>query len=45
MAYRITSSIVSGRTTLKLKLAPGGGAAVSIKPATKVDEKTLKGYK
>ena len=45
MAYRITSSIISGRTTLKLKLAPGGGAAVSIKPATKDDVKTLKGYK
>lgn len=45
MAYRISSSIVTDKTTLKLKLAPGGGAAVSIKPAAKDDEKTLKGYK
>ncbi len=45
MAYQISSSIVTAKTLLKLKLAPGGGAAVSITPATKEDEKKLKGYK
>lgn len=32
MAYKITSQNVNGSTFLKLSLAPGGGAAVSIKP-------------
>jgi hypothetical protein len=43
MEYQIQKFIVSSKTTLKLKLAPGGGAAVSIKPAS--DEmKKLKKY-
>jgi hypothetical protein len=45
MAYRISSSLVNSKTVLKLVLAPGGGSAVSIKPATKEDEKKLKLYK
>ena len=43
-AYKITKFLVDANTKLKLKLAPGGGAAVSIKPATK-DTKGLKEYK
>ena len=42
--YQITSSIVDGRTRLKLALAPGGGAAVSLKPATADDLKRLRPY-
>lgn len=44
MAYTIKKYLVTGKTTLKLLLAPGGGAAVSIKPATKEEEKLLKNY-
>src|SRR3989338_5552738 len=45
MAYTIEKFIVSSKTVLKLQLAPGGGAAVSITPATKEDKKKLKQYK
>ncbi|MDD8019335.1 MAG: glycoside hydrolase family 97 catalytic domain-containing protein, partial [Bacteroidota bacterium] len=45
MAYTIARYIVSNKTVLRLQLAPGGGAAVSLKPATKEDEKNLKTYK
>jgi hypothetical protein len=45
MAYKISSSLVTSKTVLKLQLAASGGAAVSIKPASKEDEKTLKLYK
>lgn len=45
MAYTVTKHLVTAKSTLKLKLAPGGGAAVSIRPATKEDERSLKMYK
>ena len=44
MKYRISSSLVNERTRLKLALAPGGGAAVSLKPASADDLKRLKPY-
>ncbi len=44
MKYQISSSLVSEQTRLKLSLAPGGGAAVSLKPATADDLKRLKPY-
>ncbi|HEX7174383.1 MAG TPA: glycoside hydrolase family 97 protein [Pyrinomonadaceae bacterium] len=44
MAYKIQSYLVDNRTVLKLKLAPGGGAAVSLKPATAEDMRKLKPY-
>ncbi len=43
-AYKITKYLVDAGTKLKLKLANGGGAAISIKPITGVD-KGLKNYK
>jgi len=43
-AYQIQKFIVTNASTLKIKLAPGGGAAVSIKPATADDLKKLKKY-
>ena len=43
-AYQIKKYLVNAGTKLKLKLAKGGGAAISIKPATDED-KGLKGYK
>ena len=42
--YQIASSLVSGETRLRLSLAPGGGAAISLKPATADDLKRLKQY-
>ncbi|HEV2860577.1 MAG TPA: glycoside hydrolase family 97 protein [Pyrinomonadaceae bacterium] len=42
MKYRISTSLVNDQTTLKLALAPGGGAAVSLKPATADDLRRLK---
>ncbi len=45
MAYVINSYLVNNKTILKLQLASSGGAAVSIRPATKDDEKKLKLYK
>ncbi len=45
MAYAIASFIVNHKTVLKQPLAAGGGAAVSIRPATKEDEKKFKSYK
>ncbi|MFA6468710.1 MAG: glycoside hydrolase family 97 protein [Bacteroidota bacterium] len=45
MVYAINNYIVNSKTILKLKLAASGGAAVSIKIATKADEKNLKLYK
>ncbi len=44
MEYQIQKFIVSSKTTLKLKLASGGGAAVSLKPASADDVKKLKKY-
>ncbi|MCS6929101.1 MAG: glycoside hydrolase family 97 protein [Saprospiraceae bacterium] len=44
MAYRIEQYLVNYQTALKLSLAPGGGAAVSIRPATAIEEKRLRTY-
>jgi len=44
MAYEIKSYLVSSKTVLKLALASGGGAAVSLKPAAPADLKRLKNY-
>ncbi|HEX8147202.1 MAG TPA: glycoside hydrolase family 97 protein [Pyrinomonadaceae bacterium] len=44
MKYQIGSSLVNERTRLNLALAPGGGAAVSLKPASADDLKRLKPY-
>ena len=45
MAYQISNVIVDTNTTLKLALAPGGGAAIRIKPASAGDLKKWKAYK
>lgn len=42
MAYHIEHILVNSRTTLDLRLAPGGGAAVSLKPATAEDMRRWK---
>lgn len=44
MVYQINSYLVDNKTALKLALANGGGAAVSLKPATALDLKKLKKY-
>ena len=44
-AYTIESFIVDDMAKLKIKLAAGGGAAVSIMPATDEQVKKLKAYK
>jgi hypothetical protein len=44
MAYEIKSYLVDSKTMLKLTLANGGGAAVSLRPATATDLRTLKKY-
>jgi hypothetical protein len=41
-AYKIENFLVNNKTALKIALAEGGGAAISLKPATKED---LKKYK
>jgi hypothetical protein len=43
-AYLIEKFIVDNNTTLNLKLAPGGGAAISIMPAQPLQLKQLKSY-
>lgn len=43
-SYKINSYLVTSDTKLKLRLAPGGGAAISIKPAGK-DVSGIKKYK
>ena len=43
-SYQITKFLVDAGTKLTIKLANGGGAAISIKPATEED-KGLKFYK
>ncbi len=43
-SYKITSYLVDSDTKLKLKLAPGGGAAISIKPVSE-DTKGIEKYK
>jgi hypothetical protein len=42
MAYTIENYLVNSKTTLKLKLASGGGAAVSITPAANDELKSVK---
>jgi hypothetical protein len=44
MEYQIQKFVVTSKTTLKLKLASGGGAAVSIKPVSDDEGKKLKKY-
>jgi hypothetical protein len=44
MKYQISRSLVNEQTRLRLALAPGGGAAVSLKPAAADDLKRLKPY-
>ncbi|MBI3482648.1 MAG: glycoside hydrolase family 97 C-terminal domain-containing protein, partial [Bacteroidetes bacterium] len=44
MEYQIQKFVVTTKTILKLKLAAGGGAAVSIKPASPDELKNLKKY-
>ncbi|HWA35273.1 MAG TPA: glycoside hydrolase family 97 catalytic domain-containing protein, partial [Cyclobacteriaceae bacterium] len=44
-AYKIEQFIVDSAKTLNLQLAPGGGAAVSLIPATSDQAKKLKSYK
>jgi hypothetical protein len=43
-AYQINKFLVDDKTALSVRLANGGGAAISLKPATG-DDKTLKWYK
>lgn len=44
MAYQIQNFLVNDQTRLKLNLASGGGAAISLKPATDQDLKKWKPY-
>lgn len=44
-AYVIEKFLVDSRTILKLKLAPGGGTAVSLMPASAAELKSVKKYK
>lgn len=44
MAYKIESFLVQGETTLRIALASGGGAAISLKPASADDMKKWKRY-
>ena len=44
-AYKIEKFIVDGKTKLRLKLAPGGGTAISLVPATADEVKQIKKYK
>ena len=44
-AYVIQKYIVDSNTNLNLKMAPGGGAAISIMPASTDDIKRLKKYR
>ena len=45
MTYQIQRFLVNNGTKLKLDLASGGGAAISIKPASKEDAKNYKAYR
>ena len=44
-AFLIESFLVDQSTTLKLNLAPGGGTAVTLEPATAEDEERLQTYR
>ena len=41
-SYSITTGIVTDKTKLKVKMARGGGFAISIRPATDADKKLKK---
>lgn len=43
-AYRVEEFIVDSKTIMNLKLAPGGGTAISFIPATAAEIKTVKKY-
>ncbi|MBK9014461.1 MAG: glycoside hydrolase family 97 protein [Saprospiraceae bacterium] len=45
MAYQINSWLVKRETVLKIALANGGGAAITLRPATESEKKALKAYK
>ena len=45
MAYQIQNFLVNDQTVLRINLANGGGAAISLKPASSEDQKKLKPYK
>jgi hypothetical protein len=45
MSYQINQFLVTDQTTLKINLVSGGGAAVSLKPASAEEMKKLKKYK
>lgn len=45
MAYQIQKHLVNDKTILKIMLANGGGAAISLKPATPEEIKKWKPYK
>jgi hypothetical protein len=45
MAYQVENVIVDSKTTLRLAVAAGGGAAISLKPAAAGDLKKWKTYK
>ena len=45
MSYVIEKFIVNNSSSLSLALAPGGGAAISLLPASANDLKTIKKYK
>jgi hypothetical protein len=44
-AYTIEQYIVDDKTKLNIRLAPGGGAAISVRPATETEIQKLKTYK
>ena len=44
MAYQIQNFLVNDQTNLKINLVSGGGAAISLKPATEQDQKKWKPY-
>jgi hypothetical protein len=45
MEYAIKKVLVNNKTILKVNLAEGGGAAISLMPASAADLKTIKKYK
>jgi glucan 1,4-alpha-glucosidase len=45
MAYAIQNYTVTSKTMIKLNLASGGGAALTVKPATAEEAKKIKRYK
>jgi hypothetical protein len=45
MAYRITSGLVTAKRVLTLGLAPGGGAAVHMRPATDDERRRMKAFR